>query len=196
MFPLSQVLSPLKSCLRYMFSRYYTQFLNVHCASFIVVYSQRIHLILTIPSWLDQTFSLPFCFVYNCIFHLLAAMWRPGFDPWIRKIPWRRKRLPTPVFWPREFQGLYNPWGHRIYPLPLNLKINQEMYRCCMLLINLLFHGNLFDMQWGLYLGSIKYNSTYFVYKSVKRATVKEHCLIVSSLTQTSTCLFQPWVEE
>ena len=23
---------------------------------------------------------------------------------------WRRERLPTPVFWPREFHGLYNPW--------------------------------------------------------------------------------------
>ena len=26
-------------------------------------------------------------------------------------IPWRRERLPTPVFWPREFCGLYGPWG-------------------------------------------------------------------------------------
>ena len=34
------------------------------------------------------------------------AMWRPGFDPWVGKIPWRRERLPTPVFWPREFHGL------------------------------------------------------------------------------------------
>ena len=25
---------------------------------------------------------------------------RPGFDPRIGKIPWRRERLPTPVFWP------------------------------------------------------------------------------------------------
>ena len=23
----------------------------------------------------------------------------------------RRERLPTPVFWSREFHGLYNPWG-------------------------------------------------------------------------------------
>ena len=34
------------------------------------------------------------------------AMWRPGFDPWIGKIPWRRESLPTLVFWPREFHGL------------------------------------------------------------------------------------------
>ena len=36
---------------------------------------------------------------------------RPGFDPWVRKIPWRRERLPTPVFWPGDFHRLYNPWG-------------------------------------------------------------------------------------
>ena len=30
---------------------------------------------------------------------------RPGFDPWVGKIPWRR--LPTPIFWPGEFHGLY-----------------------------------------------------------------------------------------
>ena len=33
---------------------------------------------------------------------------------WVGKIPWRRERLPTPVFWPGEFQGLYSPWSHRI----------------------------------------------------------------------------------
>ena len=37
---------------------------------------------------------------------------RPGFDPWVGKIPWKRERLPTPVFWPGEFHGLYGPWGH------------------------------------------------------------------------------------
>ena len=31
---------------------------------------------------------------------------------WVGKIPWRRERRPTPVFWPREFHGLY-PWGHK-----------------------------------------------------------------------------------
>ena len=32
---------------------------------------------------------------------------------WVRKIPWRRERLPTPVFWPGEFHGLYSPWGSK-----------------------------------------------------------------------------------
>ena len=40
-------------------------------------------------------------------------MWRPGFDPWVVKIPWRSKRLPTPVFWHGGFHGLYSPWGCR-----------------------------------------------------------------------------------
>ena len=39
------------------------------------------------------------------------AMLETWFDPWVRKIPWRWERLPTPVFWPGEFHGLYSPWG-------------------------------------------------------------------------------------
>ena len=38
---------------------------------------------------------------------------RPGFDPCVGKIPCRRERLPTPVFRPGEFHGLYSPWGHK-----------------------------------------------------------------------------------
>ena len=43
---------------------------------------------------------------------------RPGFDPWVRKMPWRKKWQPTPVFLPRESHGLrslvgYRPWGHK-----------------------------------------------------------------------------------
>ena len=36
---------------------------------------------------------------------------RPQFDSWVGKIPWRRERLLTPVFWPGEFHWLYSPWG-------------------------------------------------------------------------------------
>ena len=32
----------------------------------------------------------------------LPVMW----DTWVVKIPWRRERLPTPVFWPGEYHGL------------------------------------------------------------------------------------------
>ena len=30
---------------------------------------------------------------------------RPGFNPWMEKIPCRRAWQPTPVFLPREFDG-------------------------------------------------------------------------------------------
>ena len=73
--------------------------------------------------------ALPFAFLKNYLFIYLVALglpglfwwlswWRSclqcgrcGFDPWIGKIPWRREWLPTPVFWPGEFHGLYSPWG-------------------------------------------------------------------------------------
>ena len=28
-------------------------------------------------------------------------------------IPWRREWLPTPIFWPGEFHGLYCLWSHK-----------------------------------------------------------------------------------
>ena len=36
-----------------------------------------------------------------------------GFDSWVGEIPWRRERLPTPVFWPGEFHGLYSSQGRK-----------------------------------------------------------------------------------
>ena len=41
---------------------------------------------------------------------------RPGFDPWVGKIPWRRKWQPTPVLLPWKSHGRrslvgYSPWG-------------------------------------------------------------------------------------
>ena len=43
---------------------------------------------------------------------------RPGFNPWVVKILWRRERQPTPVFLPGESHGQrslvgYSPWCHK-----------------------------------------------------------------------------------
>ena len=43
---------------------------------------------------------------------------RHKFDPWIRKIHWRRKWQSTPVFLPGKFHGHrslvdFSPWGHK-----------------------------------------------------------------------------------
>ena len=47
----------------------------------------------------------------------MQEMQRPGFDPWVRKILWRRTWPPTPIFLPgksyerRRLAG-YSPWDH------------------------------------------------------------------------------------
>ena len=42
----------------------------------------------------------------------LPAMQRPRFNPWVRKMPWRRKWQPTAVFLPGEFHGLRSLAGY------------------------------------------------------------------------------------
>ena len=48
----------------------------------------------------------------------LPVMQELGLDPWVRKIPRKKKWLPTPVFLPGEFHGQRslvsdNPWSRR-----------------------------------------------------------------------------------
>ena len=43
----------------------------------------------------------------------LPAMQETWVRPWVGKISWRRERLPTPVFWPGGFHGLYSTWGRK-----------------------------------------------------------------------------------
>ena len=49
------------------------------------------------------------------------------FDPWVRKMPWRRKWQPTPVFLPGKSYGQkslvgYSPLGHKRVRLDLERK--------------------------------------------------------------------------
>ena len=84
----------------------------------IVSYCRReksqIHLLFVVPAklfpkWLARCLSgkVPAC---QCRRH--------GLDPWVRKIPWRRKWQPTSAFLPekshrqRSMVG-YSPWGHK-----------------------------------------------------------------------------------
>ena len=38
-------------------------------------------------------------------------------ETWVRSLGWEdpleKEWLPTPVFWPGEFHGLYSPWGRQ-----------------------------------------------------------------------------------
>ena len=52
-------------------------------------------------------------------------------ETWIQflgKIPWRRERLPTPVFWPRELHGLYSPWDHKESNTTERLNWTEKLY--------------------------------------------------------------------
>ena len=55
---------------------------------------------------------------------------RPWFDFWVGKISWRQERLPTPVFWPGEFHGLYSPWGRKESDRTEQLSLSLSFYVC------------------------------------------------------------------
>ena len=61
------------------------------------------------------TFSGTYCF---WTFWWWPFWWRHGFDPWVGKIPWRRKWQPTPGVLPGKSQGqrsmaAHSSWGHK-----------------------------------------------------------------------------------
>ena len=60
-----------------------------------------------------SVFHLPWAsLVAQLVKNLLAIR-----ETWVQSLawedPWRRERLPTPVFCPGEFHGLYRPWGRK-----------------------------------------------------------------------------------
>ena len=68
----------------------------------------------------SDIFYLRYCFTfsrmwynwYHAVYNLFQTE-RFVFNPWLGKIPWRRERLATPLFWPGEFHGLYSLWSHK-----------------------------------------------------------------------------------
>ena len=75
-------------------------------SSHLVSHHERVLICLfMLPSWLSGKEST--CQCRRCM-----------FDPWIRKIPWRRKWQPTPVFLPGKSYGQRSlagcsPWSHK-----------------------------------------------------------------------------------
>ena len=54
---------------------------------------------------------------------------RPGFNPWVGKISWRRKWQPTPVFLLGESHGQRSlmgcsAWGYKESDMPEELSMN------------------------------------------------------------------------
>ena len=66
---------------------------------------------------------------------------RPGFSPWFGKIPWRRERLPIPVFWPGEFHGLYSPWGDKESDTTERLSLSLSSTVCAYMHNNIKIQG-------------------------------------------------------
>ena len=113
--------------------------------------------------------------------------WRPGFDPWVGKIPWRREGLPTPVFLPGEFHGQrilegYSPWNHKESDMtkqlsPLFLKQTKLIYASGPLHLLVSFPGILFSRSFAwislVYLISVPPSQRTF---SVYPIDLSPHC--------------------
>ena len=57
---------------------------------------------------------------------------RPGFNPWVGKIPWRRKWQPTPALLPGKFHGWrclggYSPWGCKELDMTERLQVHFQI---------------------------------------------------------------------
>ena len=69
----------------------------------LILHEARTSHELLLPWWLRRQRLCPQCR-------------RPRINPWVRRIPWRRKWQPTPVFLPGKSHGQrslagYSPWG-------------------------------------------------------------------------------------
>ena len=75
--------------------------------------------------------KLDMAFLVAQLVKIFLQFGRPGFDPWVGKIPWRRERLPTPVFWFGEFHGLYRACGHKESDRTEQVSLSQSRLELC-----------------------------------------------------------------
>ena len=71
-------------------------------------------------------------------------------NPWVGKTPWRRERLPTLVFWPGEFHGLYSPWGHKELDTTEPLSLSLSLLKGRNIFMTLLYIFTLFGNEFSL----------------------------------------------
>ena len=79
------------------------------------------------------------------------AMW----ETWVPSLG-RRERLPTPVFWPAEFHGLYSPWSRKessniIQTIPKVQSFHKVVknYFENTILEDTIYKGGSFNYKWG-----------------------------------------------
>ena len=55
-------------------------------------------------------------------------------ETWVQSLGWEdpleTERLPTPVFWPGEFRGLYSPWGCNESDTTERLSLHFSPFEC------------------------------------------------------------------
>ena len=99
---------------------------------------------------------------------LVCQCRRHRFNPWVGKIPWRRKRQLTPLFLPRKCHGQrslagYSPWGHErvrlnsatkyqqsSITLTLSDSFNKQLLKACRVMDNWLIQSSQLPSQEGI----------------------------------------------
>ena len=57
----------------------------------------------------------------------------------VGKIPWRRERLPNPVLWPGEFDGMESPWGRKEWDMTERLSLSRLLFFSSSILLSLYY---------------------------------------------------------
>ena len=95
-------------------------------------------------------------------------------DPWVGKIPWRRKWQPTPVFLPwksyrQRILAGYGPWGHKRVGHDLATKQQQQQE----LWMDLKNNGQKFNKKLNIYKVSKYISTRYFSITKGSHRTVE-----------------------
>ena len=53
--------------------------------------------------------------------------------------PWRRERLPNPVLWPGEFDGMESPWGRKEWDMTEQLSLSRLLFFSSSILLSLYY---------------------------------------------------------
>ena len=96
-------------------------------------------------------------------FIMLRQCRRCGFDSWVKNIPWRRKRQPTPVFLPGKSHGqrslaCYSPWGRK--RVGHNLVTKRQQCSFCAYFLEGFYHNkHMKDAQHCSLFSSVQFSS-------------------------------------
>ena len=77
-------------------------------------YGYGLHECMHLSKFIQNVLPVHFLYVGFPVAQLvknLLSVWETWVWSLDWKDPWRRERLPSPVFWPRELHGLYSPRG-------------------------------------------------------------------------------------